>query len=53
MNRITIIMVAHRVTTLRGCDRVVELEGGRISRIGEYADFVARVEPFSRPAGRI
>ncbi|MES2902609.1 MAG: ABC transporter ATP-binding protein [Pseudomonadota bacterium] len=30
---ITIIMIAHRLTTLKDCDRVIHLEAGRIERI--------------------
>ena len=37
---LTILIVAHRLTTLRECDQVVELEAGRISRIGSYQKIV-------------
>lgn len=30
---ITIVMIAHRLTTLKDCDRVIHLEAGRIERI--------------------
>lgn len=30
---ITVIMIAHRLSTLRSCDRIIELEAGRIKRI--------------------
>ncbi len=30
---ITIIMIAHRLTTLKDCDRVIHLESGRIERV--------------------
>lgn len=39
---ITVIMVAHRLTTLRNCDFVVELQGGRISRIGAYNELIGQ-----------
>ena len=32
---ITIVMIAHRLTTLKDCDRVIHLEAGRIERIVE------------------
>ena len=32
----TIIMVAHRLTTVRDCDTIVVLERGRIVGIGTY-----------------
>ncbi len=30
---ITIVMIAHRLTTLKDCDRVIHLEGGRIDKV--------------------
>ena len=35
---ITIIMIAHRLTTLKDCDRIIHLEAGRIDRVVEQAD---------------
>ena len=32
----TVIMVAHRFTTLEGCDRILEMEGGSIKQITTY-----------------
>ena len=32
---ITIVMIAHRLTTLKDCDRVIHLENGRIDRVVE------------------
>lgn len=32
----TIIIIAHRLTTLRNCDRIIELSEGKVSRIGSY-----------------
>ncbi len=37
---LTILTVAHRLTTLQNCDFIVEMEGGRISRIGPYQQFI-------------
>ena len=34
----TIIMIAHRLTTLKDCDRVIHLEHGRIDRVVEKAE---------------
>ncbi|MEO7410512.1 MAG: ABC transporter ATP-binding protein [Sphingomicrobium sp.] len=39
---ITIIMIAHRLTTLKGCDRVIHLEHGRIDRVVETDGALAR-----------
>lgn len=37
----TILIVAHRLTTLRKCDLIVELRDGAISRTGSYAELIA------------
>jgi ABC-type bacteriocin/lantibiotic exporter with double-glycine peptidase domain len=34
---ITLIIVAHRTSTLAACDEIIELEGGQIVRVGSYA----------------
>jgi ABC-type bacteriocin/lantibiotic exporter with double-glycine peptidase domain len=35
-DELTLIIVAHRLSTLRNCTQVVELENGRIKRSGSY-----------------
>lgn len=37
---LTIIMVAHRLTTLKNCTHIVELSGGEIKRTGTYQDIM-------------
>jgi ABC-type bacteriocin/lantibiotic exporter with double-glycine peptidase domain len=37
---LTIIMVAHRLTTLSACDRLVRLKAGRLVETGNYAELV-------------
>ena len=37
---VTIIMIAHRLSTLSRCDRVVQIDGGRIARVGSFAEIV-------------
>jgi ATP-binding cassette subfamily B protein len=37
---LTIFMIAHRLSTLRGCDRLVRLDGGRIAAVGSYDELV-------------
>jgi ATP-binding cassette subfamily B protein len=34
---LTILIVAHRITTLKNCDQIVELRGGVVHRVGTYA----------------
>lgn len=37
---LTILIIAHRLTTLKDCSQIVELRNGSISRIGTYDDIV-------------
>lgn len=37
---LTILIIAHRLTTLKNCTQIVELGNGSILRIGEYKDVV-------------
>ena len=39
-SELTIIMVAHRLSTLQDCTQIVEIENGRVKRIGVYADMI-------------
>nr|WP_279588266.1 ATP-binding cassette domain-containing protein [Sphingomonas oligoaromativorans] len=38
---LTIISIAHRVSSLRMCDRIIHLDGGRIRAIGSYDAILA------------
>ncbi len=40
---LTILLIAHRVTTLSRCDSIVELEQGRLKREGSYAQLLGAV----------
>ncbi|SET40834.1 ABC transporter ATP-binding protein [Oceanicella actignis] len=42
----TIIMVAHRLSTVRGCDRIYLLEGGRVAASGTYDELIATSPAF-------
>lgn len=37
---LTLIIVAHRLTTLKGCTQIVELTDGRITRKGSYEEII-------------
>jgi ATP-binding cassette subfamily B protein len=37
---LTVIIIAHRLSTLRKCDRIVELGNGRVLRTGSYENIV-------------
>jgi ATP-binding cassette subfamily B protein len=41
-DNLTIIIVAHRITTLKSCDKIIELTNGQICFIGTYIDFINR-----------
>ncbi len=38
---LTVLLIAHRLTTVRMCDNVVRLNEGRIVQVGSYAQIVA------------
>ena len=39
---ITIIMIAHRLSTLQGCSKIVQIDRGRIVRVGQYEEFSSK-----------
>jgi ATP-binding cassette, subfamily B, bacterial PglK len=39
-DELTVIIVAHRLTTLKNCSQIVELEDGRIKRVGSYNNLI-------------
>jgi ABC-type multidrug transport system fused ATPase/permease subunit len=49
--RYTIVLVAHRMSTVRACDVVFELEHGKVIGGGTYDDLLKSSEGFRRMAG--
>ena len=47
----TMILIAHRLRTIRACDRVVMLEGGLVVADGEYEELIQSSHSFRRLAG--
>lgn len=47
-NNLTILIIAHRLTTLRDCTQIVELEQGSIARIGSYQNIVLEASQIRR-----
>lgn len=47
----TIIMIAHRLTTVRACDQIVLLQHGKIVASGSYDELLVKNETFKRMAG--
>ncbi len=46
--RRTIILIAHRLSTVRACDVIFELEGGKITGSGTYSELIESSETFRR-----
>lgn len=47
-SEITLIMVAHRISTVQRCDQIIVLERGRILAKGTFEELSARDEAFQR-----
>lgn len=41
-HKLTIIIVAHRLTTLKSCDQIIFMDSGRIADVGTYQSMVKR-----------
>lgn len=39
-NDLTIIMIAHRLSTLKNCDKIIKIENGNIKAIGSYNEMI-------------
>lgn len=39
-DNVTVLIIAHRLTTLKSCDQIVEVANGRIRKIGSYNEVV-------------
>lgn len=50
-NDLTILLIAHRLTTVRRCDTILELEQGRVAALGTYEQLVEHSSNFRRMAG--
>jgi ATP-binding cassette, subfamily B, bacterial PglK len=46
----TIVMIAHRLSTVRACDLIFELDRGQIAGAGTFAELIGRSESFRRLA---
>jgi ABC-type multidrug transport system fused ATPase/permease subunit len=47
----TIILIAHRLTTVENCDSIVLLEGGKVSDMGSYDELRKRNSTFRQMTG--
>ena len=48
-NELTILIIAHRLTTLKSCTQIVELADAGIKRVGTYAEIVSKDQGNGRP----
>ncbi len=39
-NKVTVLMIAHRLETLKNCQKIIMLDGGKIVKIGAYDEIV-------------
>jgi ABC-type bacteriocin/lantibiotic exporter with double-glycine peptidase domain len=46
----TIVMIAHRLSTVRNCDRIFLMRDGRVASSGRFEDLVAGDDEFRRMA---
>ena len=42
----TVLLIAHRLTTVRSCDRIIVLDKGRLSMIGSWGELEKNSERF-------
>ena len=49
----TIVAVAHRISTVQDCDRIIVVDEGRIVDIGTFESLIERNAKFRRIAGRV
>ena len=44
--KLTIIFIAHRITTVKNCDCIYEFENGKIKDFGTYQDLIKKFYDF-------
>jgi len=42
---LTVLIIAHRITTLKNCSKIVQLSNGRVSRICSYQEMINNINP--------
>ncbi len=45
-SNLTIVLIAHRLTTLSRCDSIVQIEDGSVSKVGTYAQLMGANSTF-------
>ena len=49
-NKLTLIIVAHRITTIENCDMIYFLEEGKIKDYGTYNELISKNSEFKKMA---
>ena len=49
----TIVMIAHRLSTVRACDEIIMMEGGKIVARGSYDELLGTSQKFRAMAGAV
>ena len=44
----TLIIIAHRISTIRGADRIIVVDDGHVAQIGTYDELAVQDGPFAR-----
>ncbi|MDR2819082.1 MAG: ABC transporter ATP-binding protein/permease [Desulfovibrio sp.] len=52
-NKVTLVVIAHRLTTVQGCDALIWLENSHVRRQGAVADVLPEYEATLRDASRL
>ena len=52
-NNLTVLTIAHRISTIQRCDSIIQLENGRVVGQGSYEQLLEHNEKFKKLAGKM
>jgi hypothetical protein len=47
----TLVVIAHRLSTVKRCDRIIVMQDGRVTAVAPYGKLLATHHPFQQIAG--
>lgn len=47
----TLVVIAHRLSTVQRCDRIIVMQDGRVTAVAPYGELLATHQPFQQIAG--